>query len=302
MKKSTILLFIVSILVMAMAVVGCPQQPSSSSGGGSGGDKGGVTPGVSISPKEVTLPPNGLQLFKATVTGITDKTVKWSILEAPDGGQIDENSGLYIAPANPGDFHVIATSNGDPSKKDTALVHVVAGASGNPYYTGTIDLEVTGTVSNYTYVDDKETLYVMLDYDSSIGTPPADTRWHNYIGNHANINVIGKIYEEMRDDEGNLVYYITSYGFQSFTTTQKVTLGLDSVNKILYLDIYSIKYDNAQMIQGGKVILTGYPMSGAQIIDNNWPIDLYHLSGTAMAVFLPAGMQIKVTWDLKRTF
>jgi hypothetical protein len=303
MKKSMILLFIAGILVMLLFVAGCQQTPNSISEIGKDGKK---TLEVVIDPKEVTLPPDGFQLFKATITGITDKTVKWSIQEVPDGGTIDENSGLYTAPLASGDYHVVATSNGDPLKKDTALVHVDINASGNPYYTGTIVLEITGTYiapnggGTYTY-DDKETLYVMLDYDSSIGTPPTDTRWYNYIGNHTIINVIGKIYEEMRDSKGNLVYYITTNGFQSFTTTQKVNLGLNKGVNMLYFDIYSIKYDNAQMIQGGKVILTGYPMAGASIEDP-LPIDLYHLSGTAMQSGLPANMQTKVTWDLKRTF
>lgn len=62
--------------------------------------------------------------FAATVTGTPNTAVTWSVEEGAAGGSIDQ-AGVYTAPATPGDFHVVATSQEDPSKHDVATAHVV---------------------------------------------------------------------------------------------------------------------------------------------------------------------------------
>lgn len=76
---------------------------------------------VTISPSSVNLPPNGSQQFTATVTGASDMSVTWTILEGASGGTIS-GSGLYVAPGVVGVYHVIATSNADPTQSATAAV------------------------------------------------------------------------------------------------------------------------------------------------------------------------------------
>jgi chitinase len=80
--------------------------------------------GVSISPPSASLGPDVTQQFTATVTGETDTSVTWSVQEGIPGGQIT-SGGLYTAPSTGGTtFHVVATSNADPTKSAVAPVAV----------------------------------------------------------------------------------------------------------------------------------------------------------------------------------
>ena len=82
---------------------------------------GGVS--VTISPTEVNLSSLRKQQFTATVTGASDKSVKWSVDEGDRGGSIDE-TGLYSPPAITDTFHVTATSVADPNKSARATISV----------------------------------------------------------------------------------------------------------------------------------------------------------------------------------
>jgi hypothetical protein len=64
------------------------------------------------------------QQFTATVPGIADQSVSWSVQEGSAGGSITP-VGLYTAPAVPGTFHVVATSLTDGARTGTATVYVV---------------------------------------------------------------------------------------------------------------------------------------------------------------------------------
>jgi hypothetical protein len=78
---------------------------------------------VSLSPKTVTLAPDGTQQFTALVSGTADRYASWTVLEGTAGGSIDRN-GLYTAPAAAGTFHVVAASLADPGRTDIAVVTV----------------------------------------------------------------------------------------------------------------------------------------------------------------------------------
>jgi len=56
------------------------------------------------------------------VTGAVNTAVTWRVQEA--GGGSVTNAGLYTAPAVAGTFHVLATSQADPTKTGTATVTV----------------------------------------------------------------------------------------------------------------------------------------------------------------------------------
>jgi hypothetical protein len=83
--------------------------------------RGGIT--VTVSPKAPTVVVNGSIGFAAVVTNTADTSVRWSIVEAPAGGAIT-NGGAYTAPGTRGTFHVVATSNADATKSDSATVVV----------------------------------------------------------------------------------------------------------------------------------------------------------------------------------
>ena len=78
---------------------------------------------VSISPSTGTLAAGSSQVFKTTVSGATDTSVTWKVVEGNNGGSVT-SSGVYTAPETAGTYTVSATSVADPSKAATATVTV----------------------------------------------------------------------------------------------------------------------------------------------------------------------------------
>lgn len=115
---------------------------------------------VSISPATATIQTGATIPFLAVVTGTADSQstdVAWSVEES-GGGSIG-SLGLYTAPANPGTFHVRATSRADTARYDTATVTVTQrpaivvsvspqSASMVPGDTTAFSATVTGTADN----------------------------------------------------------------------------------------------------------------------------------------------------------
>jgi len=85
-----------------------------------GGSGGAIH--VAVTPAPVTVQVNAVQQFAAVVTGTTNQAVTWSVDEA-SGGTVD-STGRYTAPGSPGQFHVRATSQQDPTKSGFATVTV----------------------------------------------------------------------------------------------------------------------------------------------------------------------------------
>jgi hypothetical protein len=61
--------------------------------------------------------------FHASVTGTSNTAVTWSVTEASAGGSVT-TAGVYTAPSTGGTYHVVATSQADPSKSQSATVTV----------------------------------------------------------------------------------------------------------------------------------------------------------------------------------
>ncbi len=86
---------------------------------------------VTISPKAVSLGKSETQTFTAAVIGLLNTAVIWSVQEGPAGGAIS-STGFYMAPATLGTFHVVATSQADSTKSDTATVTVMVSVAIQP--------------------------------------------------------------------------------------------------------------------------------------------------------------------------
>jgi len=65
--------------------------------------------------------PNESRQYTATVAGVTNQAVIWSIKEGVSGGTVTA-TGLYTAPATSGTYHITATSQADPSETGSATV------------------------------------------------------------------------------------------------------------------------------------------------------------------------------------
>jgi large repetitive protein len=90
-------------------------------GGGGGGSQGvsvslsGVNPFIAFDQKPI---------FSAQVSGSTDTSVTWSLLEGSAAGQID-SAGKYTPNFNAGVYHVVATSHADPTRSATAAFQLI---------------------------------------------------------------------------------------------------------------------------------------------------------------------------------
>lgn len=79
---------------------------------------------VAISPSAAMVDQGATGSFSATVSGTVINTlVNWSVQEGAAGG-IVSSSGLYTAPQASGTFHLVATSQADPTKSAASLITV----------------------------------------------------------------------------------------------------------------------------------------------------------------------------------
>jgi hypothetical protein len=76
--------------------------------------------GISVTPQTTALSPFGATAFSAN---LPQGEVFWKVQEGPPGGSIGAD-GLYTAPYAAGTYHILATSNSDPSKCGTATITV----------------------------------------------------------------------------------------------------------------------------------------------------------------------------------
>ena len=101
------------LLVLLVVLPGC--------GGGDGG--GGTEPvTIFVSPPSADVIQGATQPFTATVNGTSNSAVNWIVQEA--GGGSITSAGVYTAPNTSGAFHVIATSQADPTRSSTAVANV----------------------------------------------------------------------------------------------------------------------------------------------------------------------------------
>lgn len=107
-----------------------PSGPTSSSASSSSTSSTAVT--ITLSETAATLPPAGWRAFVATVENATDGQVTWS-LDPPFGSGVYDVQGAlgtvrYDAPATPGAYQLIATSDEDPTVSAAVTVTVSASA------------------------------------------------------------------------------------------------------------------------------------------------------------------------------
>lgn len=83
------------------------------------------TVSVIVNPATAILPPNGVQTFTAAITQNANQGVTWSV---EGGNGTITPGGTYTAPATPGTYSMVATSQADPTKSATIAVKVVKAA------------------------------------------------------------------------------------------------------------------------------------------------------------------------------
>lgn len=168
-------------LLSAATLFACSAATTGDTGNGAGNNPqggGAQTVTVSVLPETADVIPGGTIAFASQVTGTIDTSVVWSVVEAA-GGSVS-STGVYVAPAQAGTFHVRVASTASPSVFALATVTVTptptVGVAINPrtatvaasgtlslsaIVTGTSDTRVTwslretsgcGTITNGNYV------------------------------------------------------------------------------------------------------------------------------------------------------
>jgi hypothetical protein len=95
-----------------------------------------TAPSIIITPSSATVAAGGVQQFVASVRGIANTAVLWSIQEGAAGGTIDAN-GKYTAPMTSGTYHLIAQSQANPSVSASATITVSTPGEAQGVYAGT---------------------------------------------------------------------------------------------------------------------------------------------------------------------
>lgn len=119
---------------------------------------------VAITPATTTLASGTSKWFSATVTGSSNTAVTWKVLEV--GGGSITSSGYYTAPGTTGTYHVVATSEADPTKSKMASITVTTPPPQNKFPIGTwvgpngssFTITKMGTAGNPTYYSGSITL------------------------------------------------------------------------------------------------------------------------------------------------
>jgi uncharacterized protein YjdB len=76
---------------------------------------------VTVTPATASVDTCQSVTFRATVTGTSNTAVTWSVQEGAAGGVVTAG-GVYTAPSSAGPYHVVATSQADPTKSSTAAI------------------------------------------------------------------------------------------------------------------------------------------------------------------------------------
>lgn len=121
-KAARIGTLVISGIVSLLFLTGCGGNTASTN---NQPPQTGPVVSVAISPRNVSnLPAEATQNFTATVSGSSNQAVTWSVQEGAACGLIT-SGGTYLAPNSPGLVcHVVATSQADSTKSDTATVTI----------------------------------------------------------------------------------------------------------------------------------------------------------------------------------
>jgi Galactose oxidase, central domain len=138
--RSIFSVFCVSMLAGCAGLTPPASQSTATSSGSAGVE-------VAVSPNGIGLARGGTFNFQSIVLGSNDRAVTWSVRE-PAGGTISTSGayGVYNAPTALGVYHVVATSQADPTQSAVATVNVIAADFTSAGDLGTARLQHTATL------------------------------------------------------------------------------------------------------------------------------------------------------------
>ena len=199
---------------------------------------------VTIDPVAVTLRPGGMRTFAATVSGLTNTAVNFTIQESP-GGLIN-SAGLYTAPTASGFYHVVASSIEETSVTASATVTVTTSSSG---FTATGNLAVARGLHTATLLSNNK---VLVAYGSNSSKYRIAT---GYVG-LSSIEVYDSgtgTFNEIVGDSGNGIYGHTA----TLLPNRKVLLAGGFVNSVWDYSGISGSYNGATLYDSATGVFSG---------------------------------------------
>lgn len=258
------------LFLLCLTLIGC----------GGGGSNNNIT----VSPGEVTLAPGGTQQFSATVTGLSNTAVTWSVDPQTGGGDITSD-GFYTAPETDGTYYVVATSQADPTKFDKARVNVVTGGGGGGhYYAGTITIERTGycagndttynesaIITNFHLIDGGNGLWVLTGQPSTVTA---------YV-------------DDNMDSGAHVDYPLTT----KVSTKTSIMLSINSGSGTYDLMIGVYAEGAIVTPVEGPPSSMDWPIAVAPIQNQTLPVNLSHITGSIVQTEIA---NCTVEWDLTK--
>jgi Bacterial Ig-like domain (group 2)/Kelch motif/Galactose oxidase, central domain len=201
-------------------------------------------PQVTIDPVAATLRPGGTRAFAATVSGLTNTAVNFTIQEGA-GGLIN-NAGFYTAPTASGLYHVVATSMEETTVTASATVTVTTSPSG---FTPTGSLVVARGLHTATLLSNNK---VLVAYGSNSSKYSIAT---GYVG-LSSIEVYDSgtgTFTEIAGDSGNGIYGHTA----TLLPNGKVLLAGGFVNSVWDYSGISGSYSGATLYDSATGVFSG---------------------------------------------
>jgi len=123
MRKHPWFSWMVFALLLGLLFLPTGCDPSTSATPSASSPSAPSSVSVTIVPSTATVPAGGSLSFLATVKGMANTTVTWSVQEGTTGGSIT-SSGVYTAPNTLGTYTVVATSVADATASASAVVTI----------------------------------------------------------------------------------------------------------------------------------------------------------------------------------
>lgn len=128
---------------------------------------------MTITPGAASVDACSTSSFTAAVFGTSNAAVTWSVQEGAAGGKIDTN-GVYTAPSVSGTYHIVATSQADTTKQQTAAVIVAERVLLVEVSPQQISIPVNGTAQLTATVTTTCGAYTQTQTITSSGTTPVN--------------------------------------------------------------------------------------------------------------------------------
>lgn len=248
------LVFIGSFLLGILGLGACGGAPDTSTDG-----PGAVTGAVQVNPRTVLLAPGGTQTFTATVTGIPDGGVAWTVDGIAGGnGTVGTVSGSgasvrYTAPGSEGEHHLTATSLAEPEKSGFSTISVRTSCAPEP--------------TSSTVINVKEAPYLAKGDNSTNDTAALQRAVNAMAGRGGTVLIPSGTYLVDAVGGGLILRSGMTLRFETGATLKAIPNGASNYKILLVYEISDVNIVGPGILQGDRASHTGTGGEGGHGLD-----------------------------------